>query len=187
MHSTTSPAKAGAEPDREFVGVDDGADIHAEAPGGARVAEAPCAVRLYQPPPAVIGAKRVAAGSAKIEAAVERLPAQPVVMPGAADLGEKVVGGEGAGAGGQQDVLAEDVEAAGRHRLPIQFSRFHGGEGAAALHKLQPVARHEQRAGGRIKAMVRPSDPLHESFDALRRADLNDQIDRAPVDAEIER
>ena len=35
--------------------------------------------------------------------------------------------------------------------------------------------------------MVGAANALDEAFDVLRRADLNDQIDRAPVDAEIKR
>ena len=35
--------------------------------------------------------------------------------------------------------------------------------------------------------MVGAADALDEAFDVLWRADLNDQIDRAPVDAQIKR
>ena len=39
--------------------------------GGARVAQVPAAVAQHQPLPAVIGAQRIAAGGAEIEAGVE--------------------------------------------------------------------------------------------------------------------
>ena len=51
---------------------------------------------------------------------------------------------------------------------------------------LEPVGGHEHRLRGLVEAVVGAADALGEAARALRRADVDDEIDVAPVDAEIE-
>ncbi len=83
-------------------------------------------------------------------------------------------------------MLAEDVERAGAARLAVEIAVAHGLEGGDAFDHLEAVGRRQHRAGRRVVAVVGPPDALDEAFDVLRRADLDDEIDGAPVDAEIE-
>ncbi len=73
--SSTSPSgvppKRLLQPDLQRFGVDDGAEVHADRRGRARVAQVPPAVGLHQALPAVVGAQRIAAGGGEIEAGVE--------------------------------------------------------------------------------------------------------------------
>ena len=137
--------------------------------------------------PAVVGAERVAAGGAVGEAGVEVGAREGAVGAGGADLGEEGVGVEGAGAGGEQDVLAEDVERAGAARLAVEVVVADGVEGGVAFEHLEAVGGHEDGAGGGVVAVVGAADALDEALDVLRRADLDDEVDVAPVDAEVER
>ena len=142
--------------------------------------------REHQALPAVVGAERVAAGGAEVEAGVEVRAREGAVGAGAADLGEERVGVERAGAGDEQDVLAEDVERPRSARLAVEVVRAHRVERGAALQHLEAVRRHEHGARGGVVAVVGAADALDEALDVLRRADLHDQVDVAPVDAEIE-
>jgi hypothetical protein len=62
-----------------------------------------------------------------------------------------------------------------------------GVERGAALQQLEAVRGHQQRLRGLVHAVVRAPDPLHQPARALGRADIDDEIDISPVDAEIER
>ena len=137
--------------------------------------------------PAVVGAERVAAGGAVGEAVVEVGAREGAVGAGGADFGEEGVGVEGGGAGGEQDVLAEDVEGAGAARLAVEVVVADGGEGGVAFEHLEAVGGDEDGAGGGVVAVVGAADALDEALDVLRRADLDDEVDVAPVDAEVER
>ena len=112
---------------------------------------------------------------------------EAAVGAGGADLGEERVGVERAGAGGEQDVLAEHVERAGAARLAVEVVVAHGVERGAAFEHLEAVGGHEHGAGGGVVAVVGAADALDEALDVLRRADLDHEVDVAPVDAEVER
>ncbi len=181
------PAVAVLEADLDQVGVDDGPEVHADDLRRTGVAQVPQAVRLLQPLPAVIGAQRIAAGRHEIEAGVELGPREGGVRPGGRHLGIERVGGEGRGTGEQQDVLAEHVAGPGAARLAIQRMLAHGVEGGAALDNLEAVGGDEQRLRRRVVAVVGATDALDEALDVLGRADLDHEIDVAPVDPEVER
>ncbi len=65
--------------------------------------------------------------------------------------------------------------------LPDRFER------CAAFQHLEAIGRNEQRTARLIQAMVGPADALDQSAGALGRADLNHQIDRGPIDAQVQR
>ena len=60
---------------------------------------------------------------------------------------------------------------------------------SAAVHSitLEAVGGHDQRLGGGVVAVVRPSDPLHQALDVLGGADLDHEVHIPPVDPEVER
>ena len=76
-------------------------------------------------------------------------------------------------------------ERARAARVAIKVVVAHGLQGGLTFDHLKAVGGHEQRLGRRVVAVVGAADALHQAFDVLRRADLNDQIDIAPVDAKI--
>ena len=66
------------------------------------------------------------------------------------------------------------------------FSATASMRGAAFQH-LEAVGRHQHGLRRLVEPVVGAADALHQPRRALRRADIDDQIDVAPVDAEIER
>ena len=56
-----------------------------------------------------------------------------------------------------------------------------------AFQHLETVGRHQQRARGFVEPVIGAADALHQPRGALGRADIDDEIDIAPVDAEVER
>jgi hypothetical protein len=55
-----------------------------------------------------------------------------------------------------------------------------------ALDHLEAVRRHEQRLARLFEPVIGAANALGEPACALRRADIDDEIDIAPVDAEVE-
>ena len=62
-----------------------------------------------------------------------------------------------------------------------------GLERGAAFQHLEAVGRDQDRLGRLVHAVVGAADALRKPAGALRRADMDDEIDVAPVDAEVER
>ena len=58
---------------------------------------------------------------------------------------------------------------------------------AAALQHLEAVGRHQHRLRRLVEPVIGAADPLQDARCALRRADIDHEIDIAPIDAEIER
>ena len=80
-------------------------------------------------------------------------------------------------------MLAEHVARAGAARFAVERVGADGVERGLAFDHLEAVGGDEERLGGRVVAVVGAADPLDEALDVLRRADLDHQIDVAPVDA----
>ena len=83
-------------------------------------------------------------------------------------------------------MLAQHITGAGTARVAVKVVFASGLQSRHAFDDLKAVGGDEQRLGRRIVAVVSPPDPLNQAFDVLRRADLNDQIDIAPVDAKVQ-
>ena len=118
---------------------------------------------------------------------VELLARQVVVRRGAAHEREEVVGAPLLRRDLGDDLLGEDVERQRGRVDRVEAAGVHRGEQRGALDELVAGQRVEaplRRAGA---AVVGAADPLQERRDAARRADLADQLDRADVDAELER
>src|SRR5262245_47214225 len=60
-------------------------------------------------------------------------------------------------------------------------------DGYAAFQHLEAVGGYENAARGLVESVIGAADALQEPRGTLRRADIDDEIDVAPVDAEVER
>ena len=169
--------------------LDDGADIEAVLLGDARMADAPQPVLgLADPGVALVGLQRIAAGGDEIDDAVEGLAVEVGIGRGGGDLVDRA----------RRRRRARRRPCRG-HAAPARRARpsTSGGvscaptvvglERGAALQHLEAVGRHEDGLGRLVHAVVGAADALRQPAGALRRADMDDEIDVAPVDAEIER
>ena len=99
----------------------------------------------------------------------------------------ELINGDDIAAGDRDDVLREHVERVPDVARGLDRSRVHplgergGGEQIAA------VLRKDDAGRRRIDLVPGASDALHARCDRGRRLDLDDQIDRPHVDAELER
>ena len=83
-------------------------------------------------------------------------------------------------------MLGEHVGRAEAGVRRILRGGLHGVEGGLAFEHLEAVGRHQIGLGGLVHAVVGAADALHDPARPLRRADVHDEVDVAPVDAEIE-
>ena len=70
---------------------------------------------------------------------------------------------------------------------PSRVRSRDGVEGGAAFEELEAVRGDEDGARGGVVAVVGAADALDQALDVLRGADLDHEVDVAPVDAEVER
>ena len=84
-------------------------------------------------------------------------------------------------------MLGQHVERARAQRRRVLCILRDRVDRNGAFQHLEPVGRHEHGARGLVEAVVGAADPLHQPRRAFRRADIDDEIDIAPVDAEVER
>ena len=156
--------------------------------GDAAVADAPAALLvLADLGEAVVGAQRVAAVRHEVDDAIELVPRQSRVRRRIGDLVIKRVGVERRRAGHAEHVLGKHVERAGARHGRVLHTMGRGIDGGPALDHLEAVRGHQQRARGLVEPVVGPADALGDPARTLRRADIDDEVDVAPVDAEIER
>ena len=85
------------------------------------------------------------------------------------------------------DLLGQDVERRHRRGHRVEPSLHHGRQQRRALDQLVAGEREQAALGHAPQAVVGPAHPLEERGDAARRADLAHQLDRADVDAQLER
>jgi hypothetical protein len=83
-------------------------------------------------------------------------------------------------------MLRQHVEAARAELLAIALAFAHRVLRRRGFQEFEAVARHQQRAARLVEPMVGAPDPLHQPRRSLGRAHLHDEIDIAPVDAQIE-
>ena len=154
----------------------------------------------------LVGFQRIAAGRDKIDHVVEIAPGQAGIgrggqhfaieitcekrlAAGAAEhmLRQNVERAGGLAAGAAEHVLRQHIERAGPQRRGVLRILRDGIDRHPALQHLEAIGRHQHGARGFVDAVVGAADPLHQPRGALRRADIDDEIDVAPVDAEIKR
>ncbi len=82
------------------------------------------------------------------------------------------------------DLLAEDVEriAGEARRLDVAF--VHGPGDGGAGHQVGPVLREEDTLTDSVDGVSGAANPLHPAGDRWRSFDLDDEVDRAHIDAQ---
>ena len=180
------PAPA-AEADGQQRLLDDDAGIHPVLGGDRRPGDPPAPVGLAdQPAEAVVGFQRIAAGGDEAEHFLERLVLKPGIGSGGAHFGEHRCFVERRGAGDGEDMLGKHVERAGAEGLGIELAVVDRVERGAGLEIFEAVAGHDDALARLVEPVVGAADPLQQPRAALGRAHLHDQVDVAPVDAEVE-
>ena len=74
----------------------------------------------------------------------------------------------------------------GRNISGIELAFADRIERGASLQIFEAVARNDHAQRRLVKPVVGPADPLQQAGAALGRAHLDDEVDIAPVDAEVE-
>ena len=189
MPVAASPAAARAhQPDLEHGFFDDGADVEAIALPHARIGDAPAPLLvLPDARETFVGLQRVAAGGDEIDHVVEVGSCQRGVRRRCQHFRVEFVGEKRLAAGAAEHVLRQHVERAGaqwRRILRILRDRI---DRDAAFQHLEAIGGNEHGARGLVEPVVGAADPLHQARGTLWRADIDDEIDVAPVDTEVER
>ena len=176
------------EANLQHVGLDDGADIEPVTLRHIGVRDAPAAVlALPDAGEALVGLERVAAGGDEIDHGIEIRPRQADIGRGGRHLGIKLIAEERLAASAAEHVLRQYVERADAKRRRVLRILGNGVERGAAFEHFEAVRRNKHALRRLVHAVIGAADALQEPRGALRRADIDDQIDVAPVDAEIER
>ena len=167
---------------------DDGADIQPIALPHFRIGDAPAALLvLPDAGEALVALQRVAAGGDEIERVVEIGARQLRIGRRAQHFRIELIGEERRTAGAAEHMLRQHVERAGAQRRRILRVLGDRVDRDATFQHFEAIGRHQHRARGLIEPVIGAADPLHQPRRALWRADIDDEIDVAPVDAEIER
>ena len=109
------------------------------------------------------------------------------VRAGTPHFREECLGLESAGRGDAGDVLGEHVECPLAPPLAVELGGCYRLDRGAAFEQLEAVARHEQRLARPVETMVGAADALDKTGGALGRSHLDHEIDRTPIDAQVER
>ncbi len=112
---------------------------------------------------------------------------QAAVRRGGLHLAIKLVGDERLAAGAAEHVLRQHVERADAQRRRVLGMVGDRADRGVAFQHLEAVGRNENAARRLVEPVIGAADALKQTRRALRRADIDDEIDVAPVDAEIER
>ena len=83
-------------------------------------------------------------------------------------------------------MLCEHIERAGAGRRSVLRVIGYGRERRGAFEHLEAIGRNQYAFRGLVHAVVGATDALEKTRSALGRTDVDDEIDIAPVDAEIE-
>ena len=84
------------------------------------------------------------------------------------------------------DLLGEDVERVGGHASDSIGAGAHPLDGDRGLGEVAAVLGEQHAARDLADLVAGAADPLQAAGDLRRRLDLDDQVDRAHVDAELE-
>ena len=85
------------------------------------------------------------------------------------------------------DLLREDVERVARVARLLDQAGEHALRDDGGLEQVAAVLREDLAAAGLAHLVAGAADPLQAARDRARRLDLHDEVDRAHVDAELQR
>ncbi len=177
----------GLRDDRIEAGIGNGAAAGDRREAGAAAAAQPAVHAVAVQVGAVPAATRRNAVRQHRDDFVERRAGQLAVRKRARDQREQVVLAPLVGGAGGDDLLGEDVERRVRDDQPIQIALADGAGQRRAFDQLVARGGEQASLGHRAAPVARPADPLHRDRNRARGADLADEIDRADVDAQLER
>ena len=123
----------------------------------------------------------------QIEDPVEQRARQLHERRGAPHEGEEIVGADGVHRRDGDDVLGQDVERVARVAGLLDDAGAHLGDRGGAREQIAPVLGEDDPPRDLADRVARAADALQPGGDRRRGLDLDDQIDRAHVDAELER
>jgi hypothetical protein len=89
--------------------------------------------------------------------------------------------------GDRHDLLGEDVERGARDDGFLDLAGEDPLHDHRRLEQIGPELREDPALRRLVEAVARAPDPLQAARDRLRRLDLDDEVDRAHVDPELER
>ena len=134
----------------------------------------------------VIGFERVAAGGDVGEDSGEDFVGEAGVGGGGIDFGEEFGLAERAGAGDRENVLGEGVEGARAEDVGVELMVVDRVQCGAGLEIFEAVAGNDYAFGGLVEAVIGAADPLEQARRTLGSAHLDDEVNIAPVDPEVE-
>ena len=176
-----------AETDFEHRRIDNDAGIKPVLRGKLRVRQPPPAVGVFdQFLEPVIGAQRIATRRDKGDDAGKGRGIHRGVRQGGLHLRQQLILVKRTRAGNAHDMLRQDVVASGAEGLPIAHPFGHRVIGGLCLQIFKAVAGHEDGLGWLVHPVIGPANPLQQPRASLGRTHLNDAIDIAPVDTQIE-
>ena len=135
----------------------------------------------------LIGLERIAAGGDKIDHRVEFRARERRIGRGELDFGEQRIAQKRLAAGAAENVLGQHVERADARARRVLRVFGDGVDRRATFENLEAVRRDEHALRRFLHAVIGAPDALQQPRGALRRADIDDEVDVAPVDAEVER
>ena len=168
--------------------LDDGADVQPVLLGDARIGYAPQPVLVQADAGiALVVLQRIAAGGDEIDDPIECRPIEIGIGRGRSHFLEQRIGMKRRAAGAAQHMLRQHVERAIDQRRRVLGAEIVGVERRPAFQHLEAIGRDQDRLRRLVHAVIGAADALRQPARTLRRADMHDQVDVAPVDAEIER
>ena len=129
--------------------------------------------------------RRICAGQHR-EHALECLPAERLVGHRPGHHRVQVVDGPAVHHGHRHELLGEHVEGVARHGGRLDRPGVHALGDDRRLEQIAAVLGKDDPARGRVHLVARPPDPLQPPGDRGRRLDLDHQVDRAHVDAQLQ-
>ena len=166
----------------------DRADVHPVGLCHPRVGDPkPPVLVLFDLGKALVGLERIAAIGRKLQHAVEILAGKRGIGRGGGHFREEIVRVDRLRHGHAEHMLGEHVERALALCDRILLAGVSGIDRRAAFEHLETVRGHEQRLRWLVEPVIGAADTLEQAARALRRADIDDEIDIAPVNPEIER
>jgi hypothetical protein len=117
---------------------------------------------------------------------VEVLARQLAIRPGAAHHVEQLVFRVIAAGAFRDDLLREHIQRRVVHDDAIELAAFDRAQERRAFDEIIPIDREHASFRQSGNGVSRAADALQQRGDAMRRADLADQIDVADVDAELQ-